>query len=359
MRAVLRDTDVVSRLSGDEFAVLLTDLDRDDEPVEIARRLTAQCEQPFRLEGVEVRVTMSIGVVTATGRSLRADELLRAADGAMYDAKQRGRNQVSAQRLTGPVQGDALSLPAELLAAVGVPPGAPDAQLQLYLQPIVDVTDARPVAAEALVRWQHPRLGLLAPGAFLPVAEEHGLVAALDRWMLVAACRWAGQAVATAAPGEPPPRISVNLSSGSLADPDLVAHVREALRDHGCPAELLVVEVVESRALLDVAGIRERLQAIRRLGVRVALDDFGTGYSTLSWLHTLPVDTLKIDRSFTCEADVNERTVALLRGVTRLATELGLTVVAEGVETAPQLGAVRAAGIRFVQGYLLGRPAPA
>ncbi len=345
----LRDGDSVGRLSGDEFAVLLPDVLDVDVAVDVAERVTACFERPFRIEGDEVRVTTSVGVALHSGPGGRVDALLRAADTAMYDAKQRGRNHVSTA--TGPQRGraSAPSLERELEEAVQ------SDQLCLFYQPIVDVAADRVIGAEALVRWRHPRLGLLGPASFLPIADETQLGVELDGWVLREACL---AAVAASEGSALPMRVAVNLSGRTLAEPGLVARVRAAVRESGLPPERLALEVVESRALLDVAAVEERLEALRRLGVRIALDDFGTGYSTLAWLQRLPVDQVKIDRSFTHRADHDPRTLALVRGVVALTDQLGLDVVAEGVETVAQLSALRANGVHMVQGYLLGRPAP-
>jgi diguanylate cyclase (GGDEF)-like protein len=339
----VRQGDSVGRLSGDEFAVLLPDIEDIDDAIRVAHRVTACFDRPFRVEGEELRVTTSVGVAVHHGPDGRVDRLLRAADAAMYDAKQRGRNQVStAQHGMQSAAGEA-SLERELAEAIEA------GQLRLLYQPIVDVVAGVVVGAEALVRWQHPRLGLLGPVSFLPLAEETQLIVDIDTWVMREACRFAASA-------PEPLQIAVNLSGRTLADPLLVNRVRETLAETGLPAERLELEVVESRALVDLAGVDERLEALRRLGVRVALDDFGTGYSTLAWLQMLPVDQLKVDRSFTAKMDNDAWTAALVRGVVALADEVGLNVVAEGVETVEQLAAVRACGVRYVQGYLLGRP---
>jgi EAL domain-containing protein (putative c-di-GMP-specific phosphodiesterase class I) len=231
-----------------------------------------------------------------------------------------------------------------------------DGQLRLAFQPVVDLAGDRSVGAEALVRWEHPRLGLLAPGSFVPLAEENGLIADLDRWVLRTACehavRW------PTPPGGPAPHVAVNLSGRTLGDPGLFDTVRTALVDSGLAPERLQLEVVESRSLVDLPGVVDTLAAIRHIGVQVALDDFGTGFSTLSWLQRLPVDRIKVDRSFIAKLPADEASAALLRGVVALGRELAIEVVAEGVETVEQLDMIRTAGCHLVQGFLLGRPAP-
>lgn len=350
LRGVLRPGDAVGRLSGDEFAALLVDVD-EQAAVAVATRVVDALAQPYRLDGREVRITASVGVALHTGTDGRGDRLLAAADSAMYAAKQHGRNQVS---VAGEVPGrhGVPSLEAELARAVDA------RQLRLFFQPVVDVAAGSAgsvVGAEALLRWAHPRLGLLPPGAFLPLAEEAGLVPELDIWAVGAAvealARWPE-------PASGPLRIAVNLASATLVDPRLVPAVRSALNTHGIPADRLHLEVVESRSLADLPGVTERLAELRQMGVRISLDDFGTGYSTLAWLQTLPVDQIKIDRSFTARLGTDDASLAVVRGVMALARELGIEVIAEGVEIAQQLHLLRDAGCGMVQGYLLGRPGP-
>jgi len=343
---------VVGRLSGDEFAVLLVDV---ADPAATAHRLIACFEQPFRVEGHELRMTTSIGVAFAQRGDLRSDGLLRIADTAMYVAKQQGRNQVSVAGsvATSPEDQTQAGLETELRRAIET------GQLHLLFQPVVelapgDTGSGHVVCVEALVRWDHPRLGLLMPGAFLSVAEESGLVVELDLWVLREATR--ALARSTAAGG--PSRVAVNLSGRSLVDPRLHDRVLDALADSGLQPDQLELEVVESRALGDLPGIRGRLAALRRLGVHVALDDFGTGFSTLTWLQELPADRVKLDRTFTTSLGDGAPGRCLVRGVLALARELGLDVVAEGVETQKQLTALRTEGCTLFQGYLLGRPAP-
>lgn len=350
LQAAVRDGDSVARLSGDEFAVLLPEVTDLEAALDVASRVTSCFDRPFRIEGQDLRITISVGVAVHAGADGRVDRLMRDADGAMYDAKQRGRNQI-ALAANAPGSAVDISMDAELADAL-----AGD-ELRVLLQPIVDIRDAHVVGSEALVRWQHPRLGLLSPATFLPVAEESNLVVELDLWVLREACRLLG-----ARPVDEqgrPLTIAVNLSGRTLQDASLVSRVRDVLYETKVPAGQLELEVVESRALADLPGLTDRLTALRRLGVRIALDDFGTGFSTLTWLQRLPVDRIKVDRSFTATIGRDLASSALVRGVMALAKQLGLEVVAEGVETEDQLAGLRAAGCHLVQGYLFGAPAPA
>lgn len=352
MRGELRPVDGVGRLSGDEFAVRLANAD-ERTAVAVARRIVEALDQPFRIDGTEVRITVSVGVAVHRGTDGRGERLLAAADGAMYEAKERGRNQVA---VAGEVEAVRVvpSLEAELARAIE------SGQLRLYFQPVLEVggPDAAPgvVGAEALLRWAHPRLGLLGPAAFLPLAEESGLVTSLDLWAVRAACEaLAGWARTDR---EEPLRVAVNLASRTLLDPALVTTVRTALTETGVSADQLHLELVESRALADLPGVVERLVELRRIGVRISLDDFGTGYSTLTWLQALPIDQIKIDRSFIKRLTTDVASAAVVRGVMALARELGIEVIAEGVEEPEQLAMLQELGCPMAQGYLLGRPKP-
>ncbi len=349
LREAIGSEHTVARLGGDEFAVAMR-VEDERAAAAAGRRCVEAVSAPFRIDGNELRMTMSVGVALHRGPEGRGERLLAASDRAMYQAKQRGRNQVAlATDATEGAPGP--SLQAELRTALQ------EGQLRMHLQPVVDVSApglARVVGAEALVRWQHPRLGLLSPAAFLTLAEETGHITAIDLWVLEAACRWLA---ATPPAGPKPLHVAVNLAGRTLVDPRFLATVRGALRRHGLAPGQLVLEIVESRSLVDLPGVVERLAELRQLGVRVSLDDFGTGYSTLAWLKNLPVDQIKIDRSF-ITALPGTASVALVRGVLALAKELGVEVVAEGVELFEQLEALRSADCHLVQGYLIGRPEP-
>ena len=283
-------------------------------------------------------MTTSVGVARADRDDLRADSLLRASDTAMYVAKQQGRNQISlaAPRPVSP-RTAAPSFEQELRAAIR------SGELHLVYQPVLALHGPGPaataerqvVAVEALVRWDHPRLGPLGPGAFVPAAEDSGLVVELDLWVLGEATRALGAWDERSGP--PPQRVAVNLSARSLVDPRLRGAVLEALARSGLPPGRLELEVVESRALVDLAGVGDQLAALRLLGVGIALDDFGTGFSTLTWLQELPAHRVELDRSFTTSLTASPKGSALVRGVLALARELGLEVVGEGVETPEQL----------------------
>lgn len=342
----VRGSDLVARLSGDEFAVLMAGM-AEAEAVSVAHRLVDRLDEPFRIGGHEIWVSASVGVSVHVGPDGRGEVMLADADRARRAAKSQGRNQVVVADGTE-LEHRVPSLETELAGAVEA------GQMRLFFQPLVALRTGRAevVGAEALIRWAHPRLGLLSPAAFLPLAEETGLVRDLDLWSVEEACR------ALAALEEPTLRVAVNVSSATLTDPRLVPTVRSALSRARIPADRLHLEVVESRSLMDLPGIVEAMRGLRHVGVRLSLDDFGTGYSTLAWLHSLPVDQIKIDRSFVMRLPADAASAAVVRGVLALARELELEVVAEGVEEFAQLEALREAGCTLVQGYLLGRPGP-
>jgi diguanylate cyclase (GGDEF)-like protein len=348
LRGVVRPDDLVARLSGDEFAIVVAgDL---AAATSLAERVVDTLAVPFRVEGRELRVTVSIGIALHEGPGGDGDRLLRRADAAMYAAKQRGRNQVVTSGAAPPIA--AGSLGDELAAAVD------EGQIRAHYQPVVALGAAgtgvrEVVGVEALARWEHPRLGTLAPASFLPLAEQRGLAVDLDLAVLRDACR----TLATASRAGSH-HLAVNVSVATLLDARLLAAVRDARRQHGLEPGQLVVEVTENRSLVDLPGVVQRLTELRRMGVRISLDDFGTGYSTLTWLHGLPIDQVKIDRSFVSPLPDDTAAAGLIRGVVALGRELSIEVVAEGVATEAQLASLHAAGCRMVQGYLLGEPGP-
>jgi len=349
LRLVVRPEDTVSRFGGDEFAVLFCGVLDTSQAVDMAGRIVDSLNQPFHLDGRYLSVSTSVGVAFSLRDGGRGKELIAAADAAMYQAKRAGRNQIA-------VSGDAVSAMAEVSLEAELSVAIDRNEMCLHFQPVSNISNPdgiRVVGAEALIRWDHPRLGLLPPAAFLPLAEENGLIVELDLWAVGAAC--AALAEWTVPEGDPL-HVAVNLGSATLVDPRLLSTVRTALAENHVSPRRLILEVVESRALLDVPGVVERLTELRQLGIRISLDDFGTGFSTLTWLNSLPIDQIKIDRSFIMDMPA-EASVALVQGILALAKKLRIEVVAEGLETVPQLDALRESGCEMVQGYLLGRPA--
>jgi len=341
MRSAVGDAGLIARLGGDEFAVLL---DPAHDPARLADRLLA-----VLADGTVT--SASIGIAEYGPHHCGDADLLRDADIAMYAAKAAGK---SAYRFCTPQLREAAVDRAELIADLrrAVDDGG---QFELAYQPIVDVGTGRIRGAEALVRWRHPRLGLLSPARFLPLAEETGLVLPLDRWVLATACHDAAD-WQQLAPGT---TVAVNLAPAQLRRADLIAMVDGAVSAAGLAAPRLTLELTETALIDSTDEVLSRLAQLRELDVRISIDDFGTGYSSLSYLHRLPATDLKIDRSFVDRLDSPDpKAYATVEMVTRLADAFGLVVVAEGVETEVQHGAVAAIGCPRAQGYRYGRPQP-
>nr|WP_240895090.1 EAL domain-containing protein [Kineococcus siccus] len=349
LRDCLRPGDTAARLGGDEFAVVLEDADV-PAAEEVAHRVLAALCEPVVHEGHLLEVGCSIGVAAVGHAGTTAETLLRDADTAMYVAKAAPATSRPAVRTfqdsVRRARAERLELEVDLADAV------PGGQLVLHYQPTVRLSDGAPAAVEALVRWQHPRLGLLAPDRFIGIAEQSGHITALGRWVLGEACR---QVAAWRAEGMPL-TVAVNLASAQLV-PGLVGEVQELLRTHRLPGHALVLEITETVVVADGSAAQEVLAALRTLDVRVAVDDFGTGYSSLSYLQRLPVDVLKVDRSFVTALG-RGGDPALVRTVLSLADALGLDSVAEGIETAEERDVLRALGCTVGQGYLWSRPLP-
>ncbi|HEX4905400.1 MAG TPA: EAL domain-containing protein, partial [Acidimicrobiales bacterium] len=349
LRSVLRPGDLAARLGGDEFAVVVEDVPTEEDALRAGERVLLALSTPILVGERMVSVRASVGIAMSSPGEWTVDELLRNADLAMYIAKSQGKACV---RLFEASMHDALmarlKLESELEQAVEL------AELVLHYQPIVQLTTGAIVGFESLVRWLHPTRGMLPPGEFIPLAEESGQIAQIDRWVLLQACtqarQWQRQHLI-----DDDFEVSVNLSTRQLEDDRVVDIVRLALDVSGLEPRCLVLEVTESFVLHDeVAGAR-RLRALRELGVRLAIDDFGTGYSSLSYLRQLPVDILKIDRSFTTALGRSTEDDALVMAIMRLAESLGLATIAEGVEDATQRDALVALGCRHGQGWHFAR----
>jgi diguanylate cyclase (GGDEF)-like protein len=346
LRGVLRSDDVLARLGGDEFAVLVPGTSV-DEARALAHRLRGLLGEPFTVGGVRLHVGVSIGVATSPVPATTVSELLRCADVAMYTAK-RAREGVHVHA-PDPVQagGDRLRTMEELRTALT------GDEIVVFLQPQVDLRSGRVVGAEALVRWQHPTRGLLTPADLLPAAEQAGLLGPLtDRVIelaLTAARRWWP---------DQPVAVSVNLTAANVTDLDLPSKVSAALRRHGLPARALTLELVEDTLMADPERGRTVLGDLRRLGIRTSIDDYGTGYSSLAYLRNLPADELKLDRSLTADVDRDPRAVAIVRHTVALAHELGLSLLAEGVEDAATGAVLAELGCDLAQGYAIARPMP-
>jgi diguanylate cyclase (GGDEF)-like protein/PAS domain S-box-containing protein len=354
--AAVREGDTVGRLGGDEFVVLCENLHEESRAIEIAERLVRITDEPGVAAGAERPVTLSAGVVIVRDATrATALSVLRDADAAMYAAKERGKGRVAVfdetmhRRLM-----ERLAVEASLRGA------QTRGELSLHYQPVVALENARVVAVEALLRWQHPARGLLSPAQFLPVAESTGLIEGIGEWVIGEACRQAAEWRAMTGTGEPIP-VSVNVSAHQLSSASLLGAVERALVDSQLTPELLMLEVTEAALLADMSSARRELAHLKELGVRLIVDDFGAGYSSLPALRELMIDGLKLDRSFVealGEGDGTGEDGAMVGAVLSMAHALDAQVTAEGVETWTQVSRLRDHGCDFGQGYLFARPRP-
>ena len=345
----VRPGDTVARLGGDEFTVLLEDLPDFTEATRAAERLQESFVRPFELGQHTLYISASIGVVPSTVGYNEAEEVLRDADIAMYRAKSLGRARTAV--FDASMRERALSLLAlESDLRRAVERGA----FEVYYQPIVSALTGQATGFEALVRWQHPVHGSVSPAEFIPLAEETGLVIAIDRWVLRRAC--VQVAAWQQCPGRASLTLNVNLSGQQFLRTDLVDYVSGVLEETGLAGHYLRLELTETVMLSSSATVQDNIARLKALGVQLHIDDFGTGYSSLSYLQHLPTDTLKIDRSFIDRLCLNHEGEELVRTIVAMAHNLGMKVVAEGVETAEQLGLLVALGCEYVQGYYFSKP---
>ncbi|WP_432549519.1 putative bifunctional diguanylate cyclase/phosphodiesterase [Kineococcus esterisolvens] len=357
LHAVLRPSDTLARLSGDEFIVVAGEQHPERRPegsaTHLARRLLAALEHPIKVNGHSMVISASVGIAYATDGDT-PESLLHAADTAMYDAKANiGTN--ADERIAVNDRRDRAAVPSLLQVEGELATALDGGQLRLHYQPVVDLRSGAVAGAEALIRWQHPSRGLLAPEAFLPAAEVTGQIVALGRWVTTTACQ-ALRAVGHRLPGADF-RLALNASPRELHHPDFVPALRESVAEAVVDPHLLCVEVTEATLISDLGETSAVLAQIRQLGVRVAVDDFGTGFSSLAYLHRLPVDTLKIDQSFVKTMTTAPAGEVIVAHVISLAHGLGLTVTAEGIETVQQRRRLHEMGCDHGQGYALGRPA--
>lgn len=344
--------DIAARTGGDEFIVALERAHGEAQVMEVAERFLASLERPFVVDGRELSVTASAGVACDHDRDTVAEVLLRNADTAMYRAKQLGkRRSVVFESHMHTASFDRLELRADLARAIETD------QFLAHYQPIIDLDTHTIVGCEALIRWEHPRRGLLSPAIFVPLAEESGLIGAMGEWMLERACTDLAEWRRDMPEAADALTVSVNLTAQEVHGERLVPVVTDILRRTGLPADRLVLEVTESNLLSDTDVIQERMQSLRALGTRLAIDDFGTGYSSLGYVQRFAFDVLKIDRSFVEGLD-RQTNQQIVTAVIDLARELGVRVVAEGIEEEAQEHALVKLGCRYAQGYRYSRPVP-
>jgi diguanylate cyclase (GGDEF)-like protein len=343
----VREGDLVARIGGDEFAILLSSADHPNQAELLAQRIVQTMGQPFDLDGQRAIVGVSIGIAVATDRNITADVLLKNADMALYRAKADGR---------GGYRFFEAAMDAQMQARRAIELDLREAlsrqELEVWYQPIFDLTANRVSGFEALLRWQHPQHGMIPPMQFIPLAEELGLIVPIGEWVLQQACR-------DAATWPDELKVAVNLSPVQFRSDHFAEAVEQALIQTGLAANRLELEITETALLQDNETVLAMLHRLRNLGLRTVLDDFGTGYSSLSYLRSFPFDKLKIDQTFVREMATRPDCQAIVNSIASLALQLGITTTAEGVETREQLDQVRSAGCAEAQGYYFDGPRPA
>ncbi|MGI8749409.1 MAG: EAL domain-containing protein [Thermoleophilaceae bacterium] len=350
LEGALRGSDTLTRFGGDEFIVLCEEVGDEREAVRLAERLVATFNDPFVIAGNEQHIAASIGVAVSSVRHDRAEALMQEADAAMYRAKRHSRGQweLFDDSMLASVAGQ-LRIEEALRGAIERD------EMSLVYQPVVSLQSGRVAALEALLRWEHPELGVISPAKFIPIAEDTGMVVSIGEWALRTACRH-GARWAQAHPDRPPVPLLVNLSPRQVAHGRLVEAVAAALAESGLDPAQLGLEITEGVLMEEVRAPVDTLAALKGLGVRVVLDDFGTGYSSLAYLKRFPIDVLKIDRSFVIGLGAEGHGAAIVSAIVALSGALGIDVIAEGVETADQLAHLRRLGATSAQGFLFSRP---
>jgi len=351
LKAKLRASDTVGRLGGDEFAVILSDLASADDAGAVAQQLMRVLEQPFELDGREMFITASVGITLFPTDGTDPDTLLKNADAAMYRAKEQGRNTCQFYRAEMNARSvERVSLERHLRRALE------RGEFLLHYQPQLHLKTGQIIGMEALIRWQHPEMGLVSPAKFIPVAEETGLIVDIGSWVLCTAC---AQNKAFQEAGLPPITVAVNLSPRQFRQRGLVKSIRAILEDTGLNPRYLELEITESMVMHNAEEVITTLSELEGMRLQLSVDDFGTGYSSLNYLKRFPVHRLKIDQSFVRDIGTDPDDTAIAQSIIALGHSLDLKVLAEGVETAEQLAFLENAHCDEAQGYYFSRPVPA
>ncbi|MFN7994982.1 MAG: EAL domain-containing protein [Bryobacteraceae bacterium] len=349
MKDRLRQCDTLARMGGDEFTLIATGIAGPEDASTLAQRIHETLRKPFLVDSSELFITASIGISVYPQYGRDVIELLRSADAAMYEAKRLGKNRTV---LFNPDIGQAANERLELETCLRS--ALESKELRLHYQPLFELGSHRLVRFEALIRWEHPELGLIPPDRFIPIAEESGLILPIGDWVLTEACRTAKKWGETGCLGVP---VAVNISPQQFCRTDFIDTVLSVLKETALDPQLLELELTETM-FVNVQEVVPKITRLRELGIRVSIDDFGSGYSSFSYLEKLPVAAVKIDRTFIQKIDSEPKARSVVRGIVKLAHSIGLRVVVEGVETAAQLEALLESDADEVQGFLLGRPAP-
>ncbi len=355
LKSSVRNSDTVARLGGDEFVVLLGELSEgedfaSEQALKIAEKVSNELARPFQLNDFEHKCSASIGVTMFCNAGMTAEDVQKRADAAMYQAKDAGRNTV---RFFDPQTQAMLEARSELESELRM--AIERSELQMYFQIQADL-DSKPIGAEALIRWVHPKIGMVFPGQFIPMAEETGLILPIGQWVLESVCKqiklWESNPIACEL------QIAVNVSAKQFHQDDFVTKVSETIKQTGINPSKLKLELTESMVLDDVGETVSKMKALKKLGVRFSMDDFGTGYSSLSYLTQLPLDQLKVDQSFVRNIGIKPTDAVIVQTIIGMATNLNIESIAEGVETQAQRDFLARAGCNLYQGYLYGKPVP-
>lgn len=350
LKRCVRARDTLARFGGDEFAILLNGIEKEQDAMTAAGRVLEILSKPYSLNGQEVFTSASIGIAMTLNGDNSAEGLLQKANAALYRAKAGGRARIEVFDVSMAAQAnERLSLESEIRRALA------NDEFEMHYQPIVRLDRVQAIGFEALLRWRHPQRGMIPPDQFLPLAEENGLIHQIGRWTLEnslgQAARWKCEH-----PKAAPLLLAVNVSGTQFDRPDLVGTVEAVLRDTRFPAQDLVVEITESAILDSSEHVMTALKELKGMGIRLCVDDFGTGYATLSSLHRFPFDHLKIDRSFVNQMITTRKTFELVRTVVSMAHGMGIESVAEGIETMDQANLLRVLGCPYGQGFLFAKP---